>query len=166
MCIRDSYNPTPFGTIADYPMDNVMRSLYFMVVNTVAYCTMGVYLDLDVIYIATAFFTIFYGMYLHCGHEISWLPYDNPIINTSFQHYAHHAVSSMNKPYHTGFFLKCWDQMAGSIYKGTQVVPAVVQQQQGLRSKEEWEKVKKTIPDYSVLLSPSFWIKAFPDAPL
>ena len=32
-------------------------------------------------------------------------------INTSFQHYAHHAKSLMNKPYHCGFFLKIWDQV-------------------------------------------------------
>jgi hypothetical protein len=34
------------------------------------------------------------------------------------QHYLHHAISVKNKPYHTGFFFKLWDQLFGSMYKG------------------------------------------------
>eukprot|EP00658_Telonema_sp_P-2_P083874 TRINITY_DN9189_c0_g1_i4.p1 TRINITY_DN9189_c0_g1~~TRINITY_DN9189_c0_g1_i4.p1 ORF type:complete len:347 (+),score=82.76 TRINITY_DN9189_c0_g1_i4:152-1192(+) len=160
------FNPTPFGTIADYPADNFMRSLYFMIVNGVAYGTMGIHLDLDMIYIVTAFLTVGWGMYLHCGHEISWIPYDNRYFNTSFQHYAHHAVSSKNTPYHTGFFVKLWDNMAGSVYTGDKVLPAIEQQKRGIRTRAEWDKVKSTIPNYSVLLSPSFWIKHLHEAPL
>ena len=39
-------------------------------------------------------------------------------INTSFQHYCHHAKSLMNKPYHCGFFFKIWDQV-GRWYSNT-----------------------------------------------
>jgi len=92
------YNPTPFGTIADYPMDNFMRSLYTVVNYTVAMAVFGTYLDIDVLYISTGLPNAIYGMYLHCGHELTCLPYDSKIWNTSFQHYVHHAVSVKNKP--------------------------------------------------------------------
>ena len=32
-----------------------------------------------------------YGVYLHCGYEHSFISPHNGFINTSFQHYAHHA---------------------------------------------------------------------------
>jgi hypothetical protein len=32
--------------------------------------------------------------------------------------YLHHAKAIINKPYHTGFFFKIWDQLFGSIYAG------------------------------------------------
>ena len=47
-----------------------------------------------------------YGIYLHWGFEADALPADHPIMNTSFQHYAHHAISIKNRPYHTGFYFK------------------------------------------------------------
>lgn len=154
------YNPTPFGTIADYPMDNFMRSLYVVVVNAVAFCVVGMPLDLDMVYFATGFITMFWGMYLHCGHELECLPYDHAWLNTSFQHYAHHAISVKNKPFHTGFFIKLWDRLAGSEYTGTQVIPAVEDQKLGNRSLEKWEKdVKPSLPDYSVLFSPA-WLSS------
>ena len=34
-----------------------------------------------------------YGVYLHCGYEHSFISPHNGVINTSFQHYAHHARS-------------------------------------------------------------------------
>ena len=52
-----------------------------------------------------------YGVYLHCGYEHSFISPHNGVINTSFQHYAHHARSSMNTPYHCGFFLTVWDEV-------------------------------------------------------
>lgn len=151
------YNPTPFGTVADYPLDNFMRSLYPVVVYAVSYGLIGMPLDIDMLYFATAFVTIIWGMYLHTGHELSFLPYDHPVFNTSFQHYAHHAISVKNKPYHTGNFVKWWDNAMGSVYKGTQVIPALEDQKLGNRSFEIWEKeVKPNLPDYSVLLSPKW----------
>eukprot|EP00408_Alexandrium_pacificum_P011067 CAMPEP_0171234010 /NCGR_PEP_ID=MMETSP0790-20130122/41213_1 /TAXON_ID=2925 /ORGANISM="Alexandrium catenella, Strain OF101" /LENGTH=75 /DNA_ID=CAMNT_0011700283 /DNA_START=1 /DNA_END=225 /DNA_ORIENTATION=+ len=75
-----------------------MRSLYPVVVYGVSYGLFGMALDLDMLYFATGFVTMVWGMYLHCGHELASLPYDHPIFNTSFQHYVHHAVSVKNKP--------------------------------------------------------------------
>ncbi len=47
--------------------------------------------------------------------KMSVLPSFQPLcaryINTSFQHYCHHAKSLMNRPYHCGFFIKLWDNM-------------------------------------------------------
>mmetsp|Transcript_121545 Transcript_121545/g.377905 ORF Transcript_121545/g.377905 Transcript_121545/m.377905 type:complete len:322 (-) Transcript_121545:86-1051(-) len=160
------YNPTPFGTIADYPMDNFMRSLYPAVVYGLAQLTIGRPLDLDMVYFAAGFILGIWGMYLHCGHEISYFPYDHPVLNTSFQHYAHHAISVKNKPYHTGFLVKVWDQLAGSVYQGDQVIPAVEDQKLGNRSLERWEKeVKPNLPDYSVLLSLGWWAANWKHAP-
>lgn len=160
------YNPTPFGTVADWPVDNFMRSLYVVVVNLVSFCLIGMPLDLDMVYFATGFFTMGWGMYLHTGHELASIPHDHPFLNTSYQHYVHHAISVKNKPYHTGFFVKLWDNLAGSVYKGSQVIPAVEDQKLGNRSRERWEKeVLPNLPDYSVLLSPRWWASNWRLAP-
>ncbi len=52
----------------------------------------------------TLFGLMFYahGVYLHLGYELDWPDAHHPYINTSFQHYIHHAVSGKNSPYHTG----------------------------------------------------------------
>jgi lathosterol oxidase len=160
------YNPTPFGTIADWPIDNFMRSLYPIVCFGVSLTLFGQYLDIDVLYLGLGFILQIYGMYLHCGHELECLPYNSRFWNTSFQHYVHHAVSVKNKPLHTGFFVKLWDDLAGSVYVGTQVLPAVEDQKLGNRSRERWDKeVKPFLPDYSVLCSPGWWLKNWHLAP-
>mmetsp|Transcript_137416 Transcript_137416/g.438986 ORF Transcript_137416/g.438986 Transcript_137416/m.438986 type:complete len:261 (-) Transcript_137416:293-1075(-) len=150
-------NPTPFSTIADLPPDNIIRSLYMIVVNLASYCIMGSPVDVDVLYFVTAITIGFYGMYFHCGHELSILPYDSRMFNTSYQHYVHHALSYKNKPYYTGFVFKLWDDLAGAHYHGKQCIPAVEDQKLGNRSFERWEtEIRPALPDYSVLLSPSF----------
>lgn len=152
-------NPTPFGTIADYPADNVMRSSYMVVVNLASYSLVGLPADIDVVYVVTAIAIGFYGMYLHCGHELAFLPHDNPVFNTSYQHCTHHALSYRNRPYYTGFVFKAWDNLADARYHGTQFIPAVEDQKLGNRSLERWEKnVKPNLPDYGVLLTPRFWM--------
>jgi hypothetical protein len=95
-------------------------------------------------------------VYLHWGYEVEWLSAHNPIINTSFQHYAHHAKSIIFKPYHCGFMFKCWDQLFGCVYDG-KCFCAHCAREQGLRTRAHFEKVE--IPDYSVLLEPSFWLQ-------
>ena len=40
-----------------------------------------------------------YGVYLHCGYEHSFISPHNGVINTSFQHYAHHARSPVCGPF-------------------------------------------------------------------
>jgi len=147
-------------------MDNFMRSLYPIIDYLVAFCIVGMPLDVDMVYIATGVITMGWGMYLHCGHELAMIPHDHPILNTSFQHYAHHAISVKNKPYHTGFFVKLWDQIAGSVYRGDQVIPAVEDQKLGNRSRDRWEKeVKPSLPYYKVLSSPHYWLANRQNAP-
>jgi sterol desaturase/sphingolipid hydroxylase (fatty acid hydroxylase superfamily) len=67
---------------------------------------------------------------------VDCLPADHPIMNTSFQHYAHHAISIKNKPYHTGFFFKIWDQMFGTMYQGDQVI-SVTKKEKKKKRKEK-----------------------------
>lgn len=77
-------------------------------------------------------------------------------MNSSYHHYYHHAHGTANAPLYTGFFLKAWDQILGTVNKG----PCMCTQCEvgrGKRSKEAFEKVVK--PDYSVLLTLSFWTK-------
>lgn len=158
-------NPTPFSTIADLPPDNIVRSLYMIVVNVISYGIVGLPVDVDVLYFVTAIIIGVYGMYFHCGHEFESLPYNHPILNTSYQHYVHHALSYRNKPYYTGFVFKIWDDIAGAHYHGKEVIPALEDQKLGNRSFERWEKeVMPLLPDYGVLLSPSFWCRHWRDA--
>ena len=96
-----------------------------------------------------------YGVYLHWGFETPLISAHNPIINGAYEHWYHHAKSGANTPIYTGFFFKLWDQLVGT----SQTEPCVCSRCEvaaGRRSKKQWEKV--TVPDYSVLLQPSFWL--------
>merc|ERR1712146_360854 len=88
------------------------------------------------------------------GDTKPWLDAHNPIVNTPFQHYCHHAVSGRRTTYHTGFFFKIWDQLAGTEYE-KECFCARCEQKKGKRTREAYEKIVK--PDYSVLLQPNFW---------
>lgn len=63
----------------------------------------------------------------------------------------------MKKPMHTGFFLQIWDRAMDSVYKGEKCHCAECDVKAGNRTPEDWEKMKQDLPDYSVLLKPSFW---------
>ena len=97
-----------------------------------------------------------YGVYLHWGYELDYPDAHHPYLNTAFQHYCHHAKSIIGKPYHCGFFFKCWDQLFDTMHPDGAAESAMCAQERGERSREIWEKTVK--PDYSVLLSPSFWL--------
>jgi hypothetical protein len=58
---------------------------------------------------------------------------------------------------HTGFFLQIWDRMMGSVYRGEKCYCSACDVKAGNRTPEEWEKMKQQIPDYKILLDPSFW---------
>lgn len=75
------------------------------------------------------------------------------------QHYAHHAISIKNKPYHTGFFFKLWDQLFGSTWTGVHCSAdgrmcahalcladrcfcAKCERDAGRRSEDAWAKVR------------------------
>jgi sterol desaturase/sphingolipid hydroxylase (fatty acid hydroxylase superfamily) len=144
-------NPTPFATIADLPPDNLMRSAYPAVVLSAGW-VLGVTIDLDVLYVAATVVNVLYGLALHSGHEIPWLDAGNPIVNTPYHHTLHHAVSAGRQVVHTGFLLKCWDQLAGSVYTGTALCP-VAQQARTLSSFRAVDK-----PDYGPLVRPAYWL--------
>mmetsp|Transcript_81022 Transcript_81022/g.161578 ORF Transcript_81022/g.161578 Transcript_81022/m.161578 type:complete len:311 (-) Transcript_81022:183-1115(-) len=143
------YNPTPFAVIADEYVDQFMRA------TPLVWLPLLMPINCDLLFAVYALFFYGYGVYLHWGFETDLLPAGHPIMNTSFQHYAHHAVSVKNRPLHCGFFFKVWDQLFGSMYTGGTVISALEARQRGLRTREAWEKVVK--PDYTPLLKPSFY---------
>lgn len=143
------YNPSPFSVIADEPMDQFVRALPMALFPMVAPVNM------DMLFVQFGVFFYAYGVYLHWGYEFESLDAHHPWINTSYHHYAHHALSVKNKPYHTGFYIQLWDKMAGSVLKDCRCSKCA--RAKGERTLEAWEKVAK--PDYSPLLSPSFWLR-------
>lgn len=144
------YNPSPFAVIADEWVDQFARTTPVLIIPLL------LPVNLDLLWAIFSFFFYGYGVYLHWGFESPLISAHNPIINSSYQHFCHHAVSIIKKPYHTGFFFKIWDQLAGSIYDKPCFCSECARAK-GERSEEAFAKVVK--PDYSVLLKPSFWWK-------
>jgi len=144
------YNPSPFAVIADEWVDQFVRTTPVVLIPLI------MPVNLDLLWGIFSFFFYGYGVYLHWGFEFDFLTAHHPWINSSFQHFCHHAVSIMNKPYHTGFFFKWWDWLAGSLYDKKCFCSACARAN-GERTRELYEKVDK--PDYSVLFSPTFWLK-------
>jgi lathosterol oxidase len=143
------FNPSPFAVIADEYLDQFVRASPMLIYP------MLFPVNIDMLFFQFAVFFYCYGTYLHSGYEWDILDAHNPIFNTSFQHYIHHAKSIMNKPYHTGFVFKIWDQLFGSVYD-QECVCARHERERGKRTREIWNTIH--IPDYSVLLTTSFWI--------
>ncbi|APR80196.1 Sterol desaturase [Minicystis rosea] len=145
------FNPSPFAVIADDHVDQLIRSAPLLLIPLL------MPVNMDLLFLTYGAFFYGYGVYLHWGYEASWLDAHHPFINTAFQHYVHHARSTLNKPMHTGFFFKIWDQLAGSVYKAgpEECICARCSTARGERSREAFDAVTK--PDYSVLLQPSFW---------
>jgi len=106
-------NPSPFAVIADEYLDQFIRAMPIFLFP------MMVPMNIDMVFATYGIFFYAYGVYLHCGYEIPYISAHQNYINTSFQHYLHHARSSMNLPYHTGFYFKIWDQLFGSTYQDT-----------------------------------------------
>lgn len=138
------YNPSPFSVISDEYIDQLLRAL------PTAIFPLLMPVNMELLVFIYAVFFYMYGVYLHWGHETEWLDAHHPIVNTSYQHYVHHAKSTYGKPYHTGFFLKLWDQMTGSLYPDSKCDCIRCQRsQKGERTPEQYDKIVK--PDYSVL---------------
>lgn len=140
------FNPTPFAVIADEWADQFVRTWPMIILPLV----MPINMDLLFAVFATLFYG--YGVYLHWGYESKWLTAHNPIFNTAYHHYKHHAISAMNKPIFTGFFFKIWDNLCNTGEPGKcdcfLCRPA--------RSLADWKKEVK--PDYTVLLSLKWWM--------
>lgn len=149
------YNPSPFAVIADDWVDQLVRSLPMLLFPLV------MPVNMDLLFLTFAAFFYGYGAYLHWGHELTWVSAHSPWVNTSFQHYLHHAKSTLDKPMHTGFFFKLWDQLFRSTYPDEGVAAKCLCcaccQARGERSPEAWARVER--PDYSPLLRPSFWLR-------
>lgn len=139
------YNPTPFAVIADEYLDQFVRTTPMVILPLL----MPINMDLLFAIFASLFYG--YGVYLHWGHESKLLSAHNPIFNTAYHHYVHHALSAKNKPLYTGFFFKLWDNVFQTTNSN-----CTCYQCRPKRSEEEWKKVLK--PDYSVLLSPKWWL--------
>eukprot|EP00440_Ansanella_granifera_P049049 gb/GFBE01053141.1/.p1 GENE.gb/GFBE01053141.1/~~gb/GFBE01053141.1/.p1 ORF type:complete len:297 (+),score=63.35 gb/GFBE01053141.1/:1-891(+) len=151
------FNPTPFSVIADEAVDQLIRSAP-MLISVV--CP----INMDLMFGMFAVFFYGYGIYLHCGYELEWPDAHHPVINSSFQHFLHHAEGAVGKPRHTGFFIKTWDQLLGGdntadMLKSGKCPCAKCSRGRGERSFEAWQKVEKV--DYSCLLQPKFWLEAF-----
>lgn len=56
------------------------------------------------------------------------------------------------RPIYTGFFFKCWDQLFDTGYSD----PCQCYHCRPPRTRQMWEETVK--PDYSVLLSPKWWL--------
>lgn len=146
------YNPSPFAVIADDYVDQFIRSAPLLIIPLL------MPVNMDLLFFTYGAFFYGYGVYLHWGYELRSLDAHHKWINTSFQHYVHHAKSTLNKPMHTGFFFKAWDQIAGSLYEEGPATCLCARccRERGERTKEAFDKVIK--PDYSPLLKPSFWL--------
>ncbi len=146
------FNPSPFAVIADDHVDQLIRSAPLLIIP------MLMPINMDLLFLTYGAFFYGYGVYLHWGFELSWPNAHHRWINTSFQHYVHHAKSTLHKPMHTGFFFKIWDQIAKSEYRAgpEECVCASCSTARGERSREAFAALDK--PDYSPLLSPSFWL--------
>ena len=112
-------------------------------------------INIDVLFLQFGLQFYGYGVYLHWGYESKYLSSHNPVLNTSFQHYCHHAKSLMNTPYHCGFHFKIWDQLFNTCYPKDKCFCAECSRNKGERTKEAFEKVK--IPDYSQLFTMKMW---------
>ena len=148
-------NPSPFAVIADDHLDQAVRALPLLVFPLL------VPVNMDVLFGTYALFFYAYGAYLHWGHELEWPDAHHPVLNTAYQHYFHHSKASAGRPYHTGFFIKLWDELAGSDqtaveWRAGECRCAKCCCARGERSLKRWKEVHK--PDYSVLLSPAFWV--------
>lgn len=116
--------------------------------------------NLDVLVFSFAVFTLA-GAYLHSGHELDWIvSAHNGIMNTSYHHCMHHALSFNNKPLYCGVAVRLWDQLSGSeMPEDKNCVCVICERYKGNRSLEKWDALEK--PDYSVLLKLDFWWNYF-----
>eukprot|EP00041_Stephanoeca_diplocostata_P009144 m.139351 g.139351 ORF g.139351 m.139351 type:complete len:350 (-) comp17621_c0_seq1:52-1101(-) len=144
------FNPTPFGVLADEAWDHLLRAAPMVLIPMVVPC------NIDLIFFIYLTFFYIYGILLHWGYEFDFgCATQHRHWFTPYEHNLHHSVSTRNKCYHAGFFLKLWDRLAGTEYNGT-CMCAHCSRKAGLRTQQCFNKI--IVPDYSVLLSPLFWM--------
>jgi Delta7-sterol 5-desaturase len=141
------HNPSPYAVIADEPLDQFCRTLPMVLLPYLFK------INMDLLFLCFAAIFYGYGVYLHFGYEVKGLSAHNPILNTSYHHYYHHARSVIGKPIYTGFFFKIWDALFNTAQKDE--CQCCECRPTSSRSQAAWKKTVK--PDYSVLLDWSFW---------
>jgi lathosterol oxidase len=95
------YNPTPFAVIADEYLDQFVRTLPMVILPIM----LPINMDLLFFIFASLFYG--YGVYLHWGFESPLLSTHNPIFNTAYHHYMHHAISAKGRYVHYSTFYSC-----------------------------------------------------------
>lgn len=150
------YNPSPFSVVADEAYDQLVRSAPMLVFPLLMPTNMDVLWGMFLV----AFYT--HGVYMHGGYELNWPDAHHPWLNTSYQHYLHHSVGAVGKPAHTGFWLKCWDQLVGAdltaeLVREGKCGCAKHCRERGERTLEAFQAVEK--PDYGCLLTLKYWLK-------
>jgi lathosterol oxidase len=137
--------------IADDHVDQLIRSLPLLLIP------MLMPINMDLLFLTYGAFFYGYGVYLHWGFELRWPDAHHAWINTSFQHYVHHARSTLHKPMHTGFFFKAWDRLAKSVYEAgpEACLCARCSTARGERTRER--RFKRSTSDYSPPRA-SFWL--------
>jgi len=143
------YNPSPFAVISDEWVDQFARSLPLLILPLM------MPINMDMLFLQYGVFFYGYGCYLHWGFELDSIDAHHPWINTAFQHHLHHAKSINQKPYHTGFFFKLWDQLYGSVWD-QECFCCKCAQKKGERTKEIYDTIRK--PNYSPLFKVQFWL--------
>jgi len=148
------WNPSPFAVIADEYLDQFVRSAPLVIFPLLFP------VNIDMMFFQFGLFFYGYGTYLHWGYELSWPDAHHPWINTSFQHYLHHARSGSKTPFHTGFFFKLWDQWFGSMYTG-ECICSKCERGRGRRERSQFDEIIRTKASYAPLLRPGFWVEGF-----
>ncbi len=85
------YNPSPFAVIADEYLDQFVRTWPMVIIPLITPTNM------DLLFVVYAILFYGYGVYLHWGYESPLLSTHNPIFNTAYHHYMHHAISVKNR---------------------------------------------------------------------
>lgn len=152
------FNPTPFGVIADDIGDQIVRAMPLLflplMIPTLNFVVLGTVFAID----------LYYGVLLHCGHEnitarkVADFVEDHvgtDLINTPLNHFLHHAISGGSTPKYCGFYVTIWDKLFGSEDKEN-----LQKYLKGLETRTAEDFAKISVPNYKVMGSLSFWVKA------
>lgn len=160
------YNPTPFGVIADDVMDQLFRTvpivLFPILFPKINALVLGFVFSIDPIY----------GTWLHTGHDSPWIRSIANflkkktggcrfVLNTSAEHYLHHAASGRTSPMYCGFYIKVWDWLLNT-HDEVRLDALLADLGPEKRSLKEFETVvKPRIEDYGQLGTFRFWYERY-----
>lgn len=152
------WNPSPFSVIADDAVDQLVRSAPLLLFPLI------MPINVDLLFAVYALFFYVYGVALHWGFESEHLSAHQAIINGPFEHYYHHAYATAGAPIYCGFFFKAWDALLGSVPPaGAPCKCSRCEVLRGNRTRAKFDAL--VMPDYGLLLRPSFWLAALTTEP-